>query len=1344
MFKIKRVLCFFLTLILMLNAVGITPNPLIKDIPSYAASVTFEGVTWTATIVGGYAENAVITNCSGVSENTINVPRAISGSLVKSLGSITANTNSLTKTSLPSSVKVIDASDCISLETINPYLMYNAHGMTLYLPDSVKYIGAHIFDSALNANLYCKNPNITFEGIDTTHPTFKYHGAFFSGGRDFFTASKFVKDESLPTAIRMDLLLNADSYAPAQRSGSGLLYDSAYVFAGSKAQVEPYAAMCKLLTVPTRPYHDFKGYYIGNTQIYDADGNLNASNVSTLGGTPMAKWEPANTTLHFDKGAKDANLPSSLTDKTAKYGSSISIPADKPTRIGYDFMGWALSENAEVTYRSGDNITMRGDTTLYAIWQETRYTIIYKAGDGRGSDITDTVGYAQLSASDLRECSFTNEGYSFMGWALSPTAEKKYYTGAEILSDLSTTTIELYATWSRGKYTIVYHNGDETITDEATFNYTFYLQTVDKTGYDFKGWSKSVTATSLDFPKETSYKDVAGNNLKIDLYAVFAPHTYTIKFMPYDSKDQGEMKDITLNFGDKRILPANAYIRKGHKFLGWAKERVQTTGNMSDKVIFTDQQEVQNLTSIDKGTVILFPVWSIEKYSISYDFNAGNDNVGWSVDADKVPTEYIYGDRIILPTLIRNGYQFVTWVDENGNAVSEIKTTDTKDYKLKATWTERGYFFSFLSKGAIAADVDGIELLRNGKDVSANNFKAGTVLKTLSIEVSSAITYAGCKVATSEGVIITETGTYKNGILTIDLKNHQIKSNINVFIYGSARSYNITYLLDGGHFTKEDYPKVYTFGEKMDLPTCVEKEESSFLGWVDINGVSMKEITEITSGDLTLRAIYGNGTYVATIDTSGGSVDDPDFINGVKTVTYKFGSGDILLPQIVKKSGFDFTGWYNATTSSFVDRIDSDVADNQVIYARFSNNANFGTLIDKIVNKNKGQAVPLGNTNDKCGYYYYKQLSEIQKRIYSSLYQVYKYSGEDYVQQSEVYLISGDCLTYNDVMHACACLIKEHPEMYWIRGFLSSEVSSDGQTYRVAISPQLAYSEVVVASDAKKYKNNYDSVFKALKKYKNKSDYEKVKAVNAFIADRYSYSNLTKILGAKTSNDTRSVGSFLADKEGCCEAYSKLTMLLLRDLGINCVTVSSSDHMWNEVKINGRWYTLDTTWNDNGHSADSDYLAKAQNVYKDSHHKRLNYSYLKKSADGKTVAEDAFGVFTPPSLSKKNFGVGKSGNVTYSVNGNGYSVTNTSAKSVTIKSSVLITGYKANVTKLASGCISKKTKTVTIKANLTNISKKAFKHMSSGKVKVLLSGSKKKKVISLIKKSGISKKIKIS
>ena len=203
-------------------------------------------------------------------------------------------------------------------------------------------------------------------------------------------------------------------------------------------------------------------------------------------------------------------------------------------------------------------------------------------------------------------------------------------------------------------------------------------------------------------------------------------------------------------------------------------------------------------------------------------------------------------------------------------------------------------------------------------------------------------------------------------------------------------------------------------------------------------------------------------------------------------------------------------------------------------------------------------------------------------------------------------------------------------------------------------------------------------------------------------------------------------------------------MLLLRDLGINCVTVSSSDHMWNEVKINGRWYTLDTTWNDNGHSADSDYLAKAQNVYKDSHHKRLNYSYLKKSADGKTVAEDAFGVFTPPSLSKKKCGVGKSGNVTYSVNGNGYSVTNTSAKSVTIKSSVLITGYKANVTKLASGCISKKTKTVTIKANLTNISKKAFKHMSSGKVKVLLSGSKKKKVISLIKKSGISKKIKIS
>lgn len=51
-------------------------------------------------------------------------------------------------------------------------------------------------------------------------------------------------------------------------------------------------------------------------------------------------------------------------------------------------------------------------------------------------------------------------------------------------------------------------------------------------------------------------------------------------------------------------------------------------------------------------------------------------------------------------------------------------------------------------------------------------------------------------------------------------------------------------------------------------------------------------------------------------------------------------------------------------------------------------------------------------------------------------------------------------------------------------------------------------------------------------------------------------------------------------KRGNCMAYSYAFLRLMQELEIPCVYVSSEHHAWNMVKLKGRWYHVDVTWED--------------------------------------------------------------------------------------------------------------------------------------------------------------------
>jgi hypothetical protein len=100
------------------------------------------------------------------------------------------------------------------------------------------------------------------------------------------------------------------------------------------------------------------------------------------------------------------------------------------------------------------------------------------------------------------------------------------------------------------------------------------------------------------------------------------------------------------------------------------------------------------------------------------------------------------------------------------------------------------------------------------------------------------------------------------------------------------------------------------------------------------------------------------------------------------------------------------------------------------------------------------------------------------------------------------------------------------------------------------------------------------SVLKALE-LEEASDYEKVKAIHDYIINRVSYD---------TKLEKSSAYNALNEKSAVCEGYSTLAYRMFLEAGLESRIISGTGdgvpHAWNIVKVKGKWYNIDLTWDD--------------------------------------------------------------------------------------------------------------------------------------------------------------------
>ncbi len=106
------------------------------------------------------------------------------------------------------------------------------------------------------------------------------------------------------------------------------------------------------------------------------------------------------------------NLPSAQL-KTE--GTDISISTKIPQKTDSKFLGWSLSPtDSSIAYRPGDTYSADENVTLYAVWDTSKYTVIFKYEDG--SIIQEFSGFYGDSLTAPQVESERN-GMVFVGWS---------------------------------------------------------------------------------------------------------------------------------------------------------------------------------------------------------------------------------------------------------------------------------------------------------------------------------------------------------------------------------------------------------------------------------------------------------------------------------------------------------------------------------------------------------------------------------------------------------------------------------------------------------------------------------------------------------------------------------------------------------------------------------------------------------------------------------------------------------------------------------------------------------------------------------------------------------------
>lgn len=635
--------------------------------------------------------------------------------------------------------------------------------------------------------------------------------------------------------------------------------------------------------------------------------------------TLYAKWKEAvKISLTYDANAGndtvDGELPETKAYSKDGISNILNITNIVPVRKGYSFVGWSTKNDGRKEYDSGQEMTLKEDTTLYAVWNKKTFTLAYHFNGENDvmygdlpKSVTGTPETEGLTAAEQGDMKRAH--YKFMGWNTEADGSgDNYEPGNDIILNED---LDLYAKWKLlTPSSLIYSKNclnpetivpgedknhyDDGLSSQATISDAIPI----RYGYQFKGWSADPNAEpdSPDLLKGGQKLTVITN---VTIYAIWDTGTYTLSYEKnVETADldsiQGEWPgNITGNMHtDINVPDENQVTREHYSLKGW---NTQADGG---GLFYTPGAEFSLIAN-----TTLYAIWEPHIYTIRYKVK-GEDITGTVpvAQAGKYKSTY----QAAQPgDLKKPNAVFTGWNDKEDGSGRSYTAGATysfeRDITLYAQWGADIWTIKFNIDSADEGDpISNINAALNAQV----KLSSGSGLKKKHCEFNG-----WCTEPDGSGGASFEPGA------SITIQDSMPSTTVLYAKWKEAASYTVTYNKNGDDVDGSVPPTVTCYNDKMNNSTIIPENKLTrkgytFIGWSEtVDGSALyypgNTIDMAAKGkSLVLFAVWSKGSFkliydanavdttgtvpAGTVDSAGSEIEVADQ-GSMYRARYKFG-----------------------------------------------------------------------------------------------------------------------------------------------------------------------------------------------------------------------------------------------------------------------------------------------------------------------------------------------------------------------------------------------------------------------------------------------------------------------
>lgn len=415
---------------------------------------------------------------------------------------------------------------------------------------------------------------------------------------------------------------------------------------------------------PAANYH-FNGWTSEHGTFGDATSQSTTFTPTANNAVAVANWEqdvmysityPAESNFTLTKDAESSLSGQKITFTAAAnigfYLSTVSVIDASSNPVSYTKNGNEYSFTMPAS-----------NVTISIVASYTDYTVAMKTTVG--GTITAPVEVAANSTTNYTTAHYNvpfaitaveSTGYHFTGWTKEGDITFDSTSSLSTTATLTETNNSSTATanFAANTYQVVFNKNDEGATGEMsaqnfTYNEASKALTANnfvKIGYDFQGWAETADGDVKYNDKQSVSNLTTEDGATVQLYAVWAPHAYTITY-----KDEGNIDYSGENLAS---LPAtHTYdtpttlvdgTKTGYEFQGWFtdSECTQAAGEQIGGKAYTED-------------FTLYAKWQINTYNITYPDAAAQTAGNFTINAD-APTSAKYQETVTFKAAPIYGY----------------------------------------------------------------------------------------------------------------------------------------------------------------------------------------------------------------------------------------------------------------------------------------------------------------------------------------------------------------------------------------------------------------------------------------------------------------------------------------------------------------------------------------------------------------------------------------------------------------------------------------------------------------------------------------------------------------